>query len=77
MSRPCLPPRCVLRQPDQSPSAGTAEIVEVLATLGGGAADAGLYGTEPAKRRPGHANFAISEPPLKLVLLQNPVRAAP
>ena len=52
MSRPCLPPRCVLRQPDQSPSAGAAEIVEVLAALGDGAADAGLYGTEPAKRRP-------------------------
>ena len=31
-----------------------------------------LFGTEPAKRRPGYANFAISEPPLKLVLLENP-----
>jgi catechol 2,3-dioxygenase-like lactoylglutathione lyase family enzyme len=30
-----------------------------------------LFGTEPAKRRPGYANFAISEPPLKLVLLEN------
>src|SRR5699024_4834992 len=29
-----------------------------------------LFGTEPAKRRPGYANFAIAEPPLKLVLLQ-------
>ena len=28
-----------------------------------------LFGTEPAKRRPGYANFAIAEPPLKLVLL--------
>ena len=26
----------------------------------------------PAKRRPGYANFAIAEPPLKLVLLENP-----
>ena len=26
----------------------------------------------PAKRRPGYANFAITEPPLKLVLLENP-----
>ena len=25
-----------------------------------------LFGTEPAKRRPGYANFAISEPPLNL-----------
>src|SRR5450755_428352 len=31
-----------------------------------------LFGAEPAKRRPGYANFAIVEPPLKLVLLENP-----
>ena len=30
-----------------------------------------LFDTEPAKRRPGYANFAISEPPLKLVLIEN------
>jgi catechol 2,3-dioxygenase-like lactoylglutathione lyase family enzyme len=30
-----------------------------------------LFGTEPAKLRPGYANFAIAEPPLKLVLLEN------
>ncbi len=29
-----------------------------------------LFGTEPAKRRPGYANFAVTEPPLKLVLLE-------
>ncbi len=29
-----------------------------------------LFGAEPAKRRPGYANFALSEPPLKLVLLE-------
>ena len=29
-----------------------------------------LFDTEPAKRRPGYANFAIIEPPLKLVLLE-------
>ena len=28
-----------------------------------------LFGTAPAKRRPGYANFAVTEPPLKLVLL--------
>jgi len=28
-----------------------------------------LFGVEPAKRRPGYANFAVAEPPLKLVLL--------
>ena len=31
-----------------------------------------LFGAEPAKRRPGYANFAIAEPPLKLVLIENP-----
>jgi catechol 2,3-dioxygenase-like lactoylglutathione lyase family enzyme len=29
-----------------------------------------LFGIEPAKRRPGYANFAIADPPLKLVLIQ-------
>jgi catechol 2,3-dioxygenase-like lactoylglutathione lyase family enzyme len=28
-----------------------------------------LFGTAPAKVRPGYANFAIAEPPLKLVLI--------
>jgi predicted enzyme related to lactoylglutathione lyase len=31
-----------------------------------------LFRTQPAKVRPGYANFAIAEPPLKLVLLENP-----
>jgi catechol 2,3-dioxygenase-like lactoylglutathione lyase family enzyme len=31
-----------------------------------------LFYTEPAKVKPGYANFAITEPPLKLVLLENP-----
>jgi catechol 2,3-dioxygenase-like lactoylglutathione lyase family enzyme len=31
-----------------------------------------LFGTGPAKRRPGYANFAVAEPPLKLVLFENP-----
>ena len=29
-----------------------------------------LFGAEPAKRRPGYANFAIANPPLKLVLME-------
>jgi catechol 2,3-dioxygenase-like lactoylglutathione lyase family enzyme len=29
-----------------------------------------LFGVEPAKRRPGYANFAVAEPPLKLVLIE-------
>jgi catechol 2,3-dioxygenase-like lactoylglutathione lyase family enzyme len=32
-----------------------------------------LFGTEPAKVRPGYANFAIAEPPLKLVLIEGEV----
>ncbi len=31
-----------------------------------------LFGAEPAKRRPGYANYAIDEPALKLVLIENP-----
>jgi len=30
-----------------------------------------MFGAEPAKRRPGYANFAIASPPLKLVLIEN------
>ena len=33
-----------------------------------------LFGTEPAKRKPGYANFAVADPPLKLVLIENPGR---
>src|SRR5881397_190223 len=29
-----------------------------------------LFATQPAKVRPGYANFAIAEPPLKLVLIE-------
>ena len=31
-----------------------------------------LLGTEPAKVRAGYANFAVADPPLKLVLIENP-----
>ena len=30
-----------------------------------------LFGVGPAKRRPGYANFAVEEPALKLVLIEN------
>src|SRR6266545_6118433 len=36
-----------------------------------------LFGVGPAKRRPGYANFVIADPPLKLVLFDNPGAAAP
>lgn len=31
-----------------------------------------LFGVQAAKRQPGYANFSIDEPPLKLVLFENP-----
>jgi catechol 2,3-dioxygenase-like lactoylglutathione lyase family enzyme len=31
-----------------------------------------LFDAQPAKTKPGYANFAIAEPPLKLVLIENP-----
>ena len=31
-----------------------------------------LLGTGPTKRKPGYANFAVTQPPLKLVLLEHP-----
>lgn len=31
-----------------------------------------LFNADPAKVKPGYANFAIADPPLKLVLLENP-----
>src|SRR3954451_18960587 len=30
-----------------------------------------LFATEPNKRKPGYANFAIADPPLKLVLFEH------
>lgn len=35
-----------------------------------------LFDTAPAKRRPGYANFAVTNPPLKLVLFENPDQTA-
>ncbi len=34
-----------------------------------------FFKTPPAKVRPGYANFAVSDPPLKLVLFENPDHA--
>ena len=34
-----------------------------------------LFGVEPAKRKPGYANFVVEDPPLKLVLFE--VKGAP
>ncbi|HEX3839281.1 MAG TPA: ArsI/CadI family heavy metal resistance metalloenzyme [Acidimicrobiales bacterium] len=34
-----------------------------------------LFDTGPAKVRPGYANFAVADPPLKLVLIEDPTQA--
>ncbi len=31
-----------------------------------------MFGAEPARERPGYANFAIADPPMKLVLFERP-----
>jgi catechol 2,3-dioxygenase-like lactoylglutathione lyase family enzyme len=31
-----------------------------------------LFNTTPAKVKPGYANFAVTQPPLKLILIENP-----
>lgn len=36
-----------------------------------------LFGVAPAKQRPGYVNFAIADPPLKLVLFEAPDAASP
>ena len=36
-----------------------------------------IFGTGPSKERPGYANFAIADPPLKLVLFENPEAISP
>jgi catechol 2,3-dioxygenase-like lactoylglutathione lyase family enzyme len=36
-----------------------------------------LFGVEPAKQRTGYANFEIADPPLKLVLFEQPGAASP
>ena len=33
---------------------------------------ADMFGVQPAKQRPGYANFVVADPPLKLVLFENP-----
>src|ERR1700739_4350599 len=71
------PPRCSAAAPAAPPPApAAAEMPRVQLAFNVGDLDAAvafyskLFGTEPAKRRPGYANFAVAEPPLKLVLLE-------
>ena len=36
-----------------------------------------MFGVQPAKQRPGYANFVVSDPPLKLVLFENAGAVSP
>jgi len=36
-----------------------------------------MFGTGPSKEHPGYANFAIADPPLKLVLFESPDATSP
>jgi catechol 2,3-dioxygenase-like lactoylglutathione lyase family enzyme len=36
-----------------------------------------LFGVEPAKQRSGYTNFVVADPPLKLVLFENPGAESP
>jgi catechol 2,3-dioxygenase-like lactoylglutathione lyase family enzyme len=36
-----------------------------------------VFGVGPAKQRPGYANFVVADPPLKLVLFENPHATSP
>lgn len=54
------------------PTKGRVQLALNVADLEGSIAFySKLFDTEPAKRKPGYANFAIDAPPLKLVLIEN------
>jgi lactoylglutathione lyase len=60
-------------QPAPTPDGGRVQLALNVDDLDSAVAFyAKLFGTPPAKVRPGYANFAIAAPPLKLVLLENP-----
>ena len=59
--------------PAPTPQTGRVQLALNVDDLGAAVAFyAKLFGTPPAKVRPGYANFAVANPPLKLVLLENP-----
>jgi hypothetical protein len=64
--RPNTPNRHV-RRPDARPARSRSRRAGLEGSI---AVYSKLFGVEPAKQRPGYANFAIAEPPLKLVLLE-------
>ena len=72
-----VPADRTLAVPDPAPTPATGRVQLALDVDDLAAAVtfyARLLGTPPAKLRPGYANFAVTAPPLKLVLLENPGR---
>jgi len=61
---------------DGSPLGGTVSRIQLALNVADIDAAVDFYSTlfdaVPAKRRPGYANFAVENPPLKLVLFENP-----
>ena len=68
----CIDRRQSIRRVADVPSAARANVSDLDEAIG---FYSKLFATEPAKVRPGYANFAIAEPPLKLVLIEGAWRA--
>lgn len=55
-----------------APTTGRVQLALNVSDLEGSVAFySKLFDSVPAKRKPGYANFAIDQPPLKLVLIEN------
>lgn len=55
----------------QTPSTGRVQLALNVSDLEASVAFySAMFGVAPHKRRPGYANFAVAEPPLKLVLIE-------
>ena len=75
---PCRPPGRARRTKETSD--GTSRVQLALNVTDIDAATPfyrDLFGVDPAKQRPGYANFEIADPPLKLVLFEQPGATSP
>ena len=70
MSAPPPPPPRPRRARPRAPPAGSSSPSTSATSRPAIAFYSAMFGVEPHKRRPGYANFAIAEPPLKLVLIE-------
>jgi hypothetical protein len=66
------------KTPTQAPAGARVQLALNVADLTAATrVYSALFGTAPHKERPGYVNFSIDEPPLKLVLFENPGAASP